>query len=215
MAREQDEVLLRITARYVAEFQAGQQPRLSNYLARYPQYASAIADFVAYYHAFEVSVPAGMDTDTSLTDISREVLRRVQARIWQQPAQRVNLLPFANGRTLTLVELADSLNLSVDIVIQLEQRMIEPATIPYELYRRLAAALGQPVDIVQSYFREDDQARQETGSHAKPHLWVAEEQAYYPGVVKRQSFRQALKASRLIAAEQATDWQAILRHEKL
>lgn len=215
MAREQEEALLRITARYVAEVQAGQQPRLSDYLARYPQYASAIADFVAYYHAVEMYVPAGMDADTSLTDISREVLRRVQARVWQYPEQGVNLLPLANGRSFTLAELADRLNLSLDIMIQLEQRIIEPATIPYELYRRLAAALEQPVSAVQDYFQANDQSRQGAGSRAKPRLWVAEEQACYPGITQRPGFRQVLKASQLISAEQAADWEAILAREML
>lgn len=215
MAREQEEALLRITARYVAEEQAGQQPHLSDYLARYPQYASAIADFVAYYHAVEMYVPAGMDADDSLTSISRDVLRRVHARVLQQPAQHVNLLLLANGRTLTRAELADKLNLSLDIMIQLEQRMIEPATIPYELYKRLAMALRQPVSAIQDYFRVDDQSRQGVGNRAKLHLWVAEEQAYYPGTMQRQSFRQALETSLLISAEQAADWEATLAREIL
>ncbi|HZO72234.1 MAG TPA: hypothetical protein VFB60_08515 [Ktedonobacteraceae bacterium] len=215
MAREQEEALLRITARYVAEVQAGQQPHLSDYLARYPQYASAIADFVAYYHAVEMYVPAGMDAATSLSDISREVLRRFQARARLQPEQRGNLLPLANGRSFTLEELADRLNLSLDIMIQLEQRMIEPATIPYELCKRLAAALEQPVSVVQEYFQADDQSRQGVGSRAKPSLWVAEEQACYPGSTQRPGFRQVLKASLLISAEQAADWEAILAREML
>jgi hypothetical protein len=49
--------VLRITASYVAEVEAGLHPRLSDYLARYPQYADAIADFVAYYHAVEADLP--------------------------------------------------------------------------------------------------------------------------------------------------------------
>jgi hypothetical protein len=57
MDREQEEAVLRITASYVAELEAGLHPRLSDYLARYPQYAEAIADFVAYYHAVEAELP--------------------------------------------------------------------------------------------------------------------------------------------------------------
>jgi hypothetical protein len=57
MDREQEEAVLRITALYVAELEAGLHPRLSDYLARYPQYAGAIADFVAYYHAVEADLP--------------------------------------------------------------------------------------------------------------------------------------------------------------
>ncbi len=50
------EELLWITACYVAEVRAGLQPSLSTYVARYPQYAEEIADFVAYYHAIETEL---------------------------------------------------------------------------------------------------------------------------------------------------------------
>lgn len=216
MDRGQEEALLRITARYVAQVQAGQRPSLSAYLARYPQYASDIVDFVVYYHTVEASMPTRMGADTFLTPISLEVLRRFQmGGLLQQPTQRLNLLPFANERSFALVELADRLNVSLDIMIQLEQRMIEPATIPDELYKRLAAALEQPVEVVQDYFREDDQARQGAGNRAKPRLWVAEGQAHYPDTAQQQSFRQALEASSLISAEQTADWETILARESL
>ena len=44
MDREEEEIIQRLTARYVSEFRAGQHPRLSEYLSRYPQYANMIAD---------------------------------------------------------------------------------------------------------------------------------------------------------------------------
>ena len=58
MNKEQEMCLLNITAQYVDEVQAGRQPCLSDYLARYPYYADAIADFVAYYHAVEEVIPS-------------------------------------------------------------------------------------------------------------------------------------------------------------
>ena len=61
MDREQEEMMQRLTARYVSEFRAGQQPQLSEYLSRYPQYADTIADFVTYYHAIEVDIPQESD----------------------------------------------------------------------------------------------------------------------------------------------------------
>src|SRR2546421_13017191 len=57
MDREQEEAILRITAQYVDEVRAGQRPKVSDYLARYPQYAAEIADFVAYYHTVEPPPP--------------------------------------------------------------------------------------------------------------------------------------------------------------
>src|SRR5438105_9220163 len=57
MDREQEEALLRITAQYITELQAGCQPKLSEYIARYPHYAQELADFVTYYHAVELQTP--------------------------------------------------------------------------------------------------------------------------------------------------------------
>jgi hypothetical protein len=52
--REHDEIVLRVTAHYVEEVQAGHKPAISDYLARYPQYADAIAAFIAYYRTVEL-----------------------------------------------------------------------------------------------------------------------------------------------------------------
>ncbi|HEU5227664.1 MAG TPA: hypothetical protein VFU49_07615 [Ktedonobacteraceae bacterium] len=215
MAREREEDILRITARYVAEVQAGLQPRLSEYLARYPQYASAIVDFVAYYHAVEAHMPINTDGDAALSQISQQALERVQAQESSQAAEQVNIWLLPNGRSFVLSELAAELNLSLDMVILLRQGMIESATIPYELFRRLAIALGQPVSVVQGYFQEDQPGGQGTGMRAKPRLRIAEQQNHYPGNVQKQSFRQALQASLLISAEQSAIWEEILAREML
>jgi hypothetical protein len=59
MNREREDALLRITAQYTHEARAGQHPKLGDYLARYPHYADEIADFVAYFHAFEEDMAVG------------------------------------------------------------------------------------------------------------------------------------------------------------
>ncbi len=46
--------MLRVTAHYIEEVQAGHEPDISDYLARYPQYADAIAAFIAYYQTVEL-----------------------------------------------------------------------------------------------------------------------------------------------------------------
>src|SRR2546429_6128299 len=119
MSNEQELFLLGITAQYVAEVQAGRQPRLSDYLTRYPRYADAIADFVAYYHAVEEPMPT--------------------------------LFTTATGQRLLPSQLAAELDLSVDILLLLEQRAIAPATIPHMLYEQIAILLQQPSAMVQEY----------------------------------------------------------------
>src|SRR5574340_758423 len=82
MANEYDEAVLRITARYLEEARAGRQPRLSDYLARYPQHAEAITDFVAYYHALEACTPAPAPSEVfPLSERSQAALQRVLQRL--------------------------------------------------------------------------------------------------------------------------------------
>lgn len=50
----QDDIVLRVTAHYVEEVQAGHKPAISDYVSRYPQYADAIAAFIAYYQIVEL-----------------------------------------------------------------------------------------------------------------------------------------------------------------
>src|SRR5258708_24872083 len=75
------EEIMRITAGYVAEVQAGTHPHLSDYILRYPQYAAAIADFVAYFHAVEIDIVEDMPIATSLSAVSRFALDRVQQQL--------------------------------------------------------------------------------------------------------------------------------------
>jgi hypothetical protein len=79
-----DETIERITARYVAEYQAGRQPKLSDYIQHYPGYADAIAGFVSYYHLIEA--PSSPETAlhspaAELTDVSRNALSRLYQRL--------------------------------------------------------------------------------------------------------------------------------------
>ena len=53
MADQPQEDVWRITAQYVADYRSGKHPAVSDLIARYPQHAHEIADFVAYYHMLE------------------------------------------------------------------------------------------------------------------------------------------------------------------
>src|SRR5438477_12192897 len=96
MDREQEEVIQRITAQYVDEVRAGQRPKVSDYLARYPQYAGEIADFVAYYHTVEVDLPGETSITTPLTEDFRIAIRiaigSARKRVLQAEAQSTHKL---------------------------------------------------------------------------------------------------------------------------
>jgi len=222
MTREQEETVLRITARYVAEVQAGQQPRLSDYLERYPQYANAITDFVAYYHAVEAHMPVEDDVSVPLSVVSRAVLEKFQKEQPAQPTKPITTLLMTAGEPqLTLPQLAARLDLSVDIVSLLTYCMIDPSTIPSALCRRLAIVLQQPISVVQAYL-ELSSHNSAVSQSANQQQKVAEKRAAYPQYgaqetpdMQRQSFRQVVETSVELQAEQRARWYSILEQEHL
>jgi transcriptional regulator with XRE-family HTH domain len=212
MDREQEEDVLRVTAQYMAELQAGHQPRLSDYLVRYPQYADAISEFVTYYHAVEAGLteesPGESHTGTlpQLSDSSRMALERAWERI--EAAQTdlgTTLLMTINKRGLSLSQLATEVGLSEDIVAKLiaVRPLIEATTLPQELLRRLAHVLRQPLSTLQTYFGYSSQ------------LQAAETRAPYHTEAQTQSFREALEQSAQLSDEQKEYWREILMREGL
>lgn len=221
MNKEQ-EAVMRITARYVAEVQAGLRPRLDEYLARYPQYADEIVEFVAYYQAVEAHIPPIIDAPGPLSDNSRIALQHAQERLAQSkarsPEQISTLLITANKERLTPSQLATRLGLSVDIIKLLEQRKIDPSTLPREVGRRLAQELRRPTGVIEAYLNSTDQeASFKQKKH--PQLKVAEEQVQYPErvaeIARGFSFRQAVEASTQLSDEQKRIWLDILSDEGL
>jgi hypothetical protein len=219
MNSERQEAIFRITARYVAEMQAGQQPEISDYIARYPQYTEAIADFVAYYHGIEVGGP---DTTVSspLSHISQIALARALQQVPSEPpsVKAITTLLATEQRHFTLSALARKLDLSVDIVALLEQRAIDPSTLPFELYRRIANVLQQPIRSVQVYLSWSPHESQSDNKVRRP-MKVAEQHAPYhvPGdqYAEEQGFRQIVAESLWLSPEQRDTWEAILTLEDL
>ncbi len=215
--REQEEDVLRITARYVEEVRAGHQPRLSDYLARYPQYSDEIADFVTYYHAVEAGLPeesVGASLPGILPNLSADfriamdsAWNRIEPSVGTSPTNPITtLLITADKQRLSLPQLATKLGLSEDIVTKLEQHGIAASTIPREVVRRMAAVLQQPLNAIQAYF---GLANQPQVAEA-PALYHVEE---HPE--QTQSFREALEQSEQLSSEQKAVWYEILGQEKL
>jgi len=216
MDREQEEAVLRITAQYVEEARAGHQPKLSDYLARYPQFAAEIADFVAYYHTVEVDLPGETSIISPLagsfhiaTDPAWRSLLRPGATSTYKLA---TLLVTVNQQRLTLSQLADKVGLSVDVVAKLEQHKIAASSIPKEMYKRLAETLQQPVRAIEAYFESFN----ERSSYRQQ---VAEAQVAYQvneqPAIPVQSFREALEESVQLSGEQKHVWFDVLSHEGL
>src|SRR5215831_10291006 len=123
MEQAREEEIMRITAQFVAEQEAGLHPRLEDYARRYPQYVDEITDFVTYYYAMEVGLPTDTTSVPSLSAGSRAALNLAWERVnTPLPAESVTLEMLAQRQRYSFVRLATLLDLSVDIVEQLAGR---------------------------------------------------------------------------------------------
>lgn len=205
MGKAREEEIMHITAQFVAEQEAGQRPRLEDYVRRYPQYVDEIADFVTYYYAAETGLPTNTTSVPSLSAGSQAALSLAWERVMTPlPEDALTLAALARQQSYSLARLAVSLELSSDIVEQLARRQIDPATLPHELLLRLSRVLSQSLGVV----------RQALGLPELPSTpFLAEARAaYHTGLA---SFQEALANSTRLSAAQRERWQAILKHEGL
>lgn len=215
MDREQEEVVQRITARYIAELRAGHQPRLSDYLSRYPHYADAITDFVAYYHAAEVDIPEETDSIPPLSQASRAALDDAWKRVVHSESgantSLVALRVMAENQGKSFPQLALEIGLSIDILEKMDRHIIDTATIPKEACKRLAKALQQPLIVVETYLGLAGRKQLKLGLAEEPATYSMEVQSR----VQAQSFREAVEQSMRLPNEQKDTWRAILAEEEL
>jgi hypothetical protein len=225
MSREEEEAVLRITAHYVAELREGRQPRLSDYLLRYPQYADAITDFVTYYHALEVDVP--VEAPVASKEASRasmlpplsESSRVAMDRAWNRLSQAggvdsnssMTLQLAANKRQKSLPQLAAEVGVSVDIMEKLAQSMIDVATIPKGVLKRLAQALVEPLDVISGILAVSANKRMVHGVAESAGDYSVGEQSH----IQTQSFREAVERSPNLSNGQKDVWRGILDAEGL
>lgn len=207
MDREREEVVQRITARYVEEVRSGHQPDIGDYLARYPQFADEIANYIAYYHAFEEDLPGETRGVPVLSEQSQEAINTAWGRIVQSQAHSTDkiasLLERARELRLDISQLADKLGVSVDIAMKLERHAIDASTIPRRLVKLLAEVLQQPSQVIQAFFA------------ITTHQQLAEAQTLYNVDGQVQSFRDAIEESIQLTEECRRNWIEQLDREQL
>jgi Sigma-70, region 4 len=217
MDNEHEEMIERLTARYVADNRAGYQPQLSEYLSRYPQYADMLIDFVTYYHAVEIDLPLEGEIIAQLSQTSRaafdEAMEKVECAGVELNGKPGALRLAADNAHQSLNQVSKEIGLDEDILYQLDQRRIHVATIPHELSRRLAKSLHQPVAALEMMLGLN---------RHEPHLQLVAEQPSDYHVEGQHgkhelacSFQEAIERSEHISAEQKGNWMAILLQEGL
>lgn len=209
MEQAHEEEIMRITAQFVSEEEAGLRPRLEDYARMYPQYVDEITDFVTYYYAMEVGLPTDTTSVPSLSAGSRAALNLAWERVnTPLPTEAVTLEMLARRQRYSLTRLAALLDLSTDIVELLAAGQLDPPSIPREILQRLTSVLGQSMSVV----------RQVLGLPEVPSTpIIAEARATYvvAPLDEKLSFRAALTASEHLTLAQKKRWLAQLDHEGL
>jgi len=217
MDNEHDEMIRRLTARYVLDYRAGRQPQLSQYLSRYPQYADMLVDFVTYYHAMELDLPLESEIIPPLSQTSRAAynaaMEKVECPGFELSYNPGSLCMVADNAHESLGQVSLEVGLGQDILYELDQHRIDVTTIPRELSRRLAKALHQPDAAIEIMLGLDRQ---------EPRLRLVAEQpsdyrveAQHAKYVRACSFREAIERSECMSDEQKEDWKAVLLQEGL
>ena len=217
MDREQEEVIQRLTARYVSEYRSGQYPQLSEYLSRYPQYADVIADFVTYYHAIEVDVSRESEIIPPLSLASRAAFDEAWKNVVFSDSEFNNTLNSlqmaANSVNKSFLQVALEIDLSQDVLKQLDRHSIDAATIPQELCQRLAKVLYRPLVAIEMYLGLMQQKQLTQRVAENPPNYYFEDQPVL-GVHVR-SFEEAVEQSKHMSDEQKGVWHTILVREGL
>ncbi len=187
----------RITAQYEEEYRAGNAPQLSEYLRQYPDMADELMEFAVYFHTIAAELPEpDEDLPIPLSPASNLALARIRA---QPHTKRVAALEgliepgLAAGYPPT--QLADVLEISLDVLAKLEERAIAVASIPEEFIQRVAETLSVAYDAVFE------------------HLGGEQPQMAYavPPPQPQESFLSAILASPLLSEGRKQAWEKRMR----
>jgi transcriptional regulator with XRE-family HTH domain len=151
----------RLCARYVEEVKSGRKPNLEDYLTRYPDYALELADFIVTYHLTLADMPE--PDETPVETLSPGFARALEAIRAQEaaaapapstasaPVEFVSLEDRSFDVGLDPEQLAARVGVSPSIIARLDARAIKVASIPRELFRRLAETLDVTVEAVMGF----------------------------------------------------------------
>lgn len=202
-----DEELLRITAEYAAAARAGQAPRISDYVRRYPQYARELIAYALTFSAVAADQPATDEHPAAaLSPAAQRALAYVREQRTAYDATAAEPIESLLKRGLAAgyppPRLFGELGVSADLGAKLEARVIAAASIPRTLVERLARVLQTSAEAVQTYLASTRPQAQ--GAQ----LYLAERAPEY----SQQSFLEAVEQSALSDDEKRA-WIEIARRD--
>jgi transcriptional regulator with XRE-family HTH domain len=194
----------RLCAAYVAEVKSGQMPNLDGYLARYPEYALELADFIVTYHLTLADLPE--PDETPVETLSPGFARALEAIHAREGVGAQAALTGLEDRSFDVGidpdQLAERVGVSPSFIARLDARAVAAASIPRELFRRLADALDVQVEAVMAFLGASGQA----GG-----AFFYADQAPTGG---QDDFLTAIEASDDLDPARKAEWRAISARER-
>ena len=184
-----------ITAEYADQVRAGHNPRIEDYVRRYPDYAAELLDFAVYFHAIGIHTElADGPPDATLSPAAQQA----QAHIRERAPLRGLVV---RGREVGYQppQLAAAVGLTLALLAKLEARAIAVATIPPTLVRRLADTLRVAPEAVAAFLGA-------TGPGAAGAFFYADT----PPAQQQEPFLDAVRGSEL-PLEHQREWAEIVR----
>jgi len=199
-----DETFLVVAEALAHALRSGHPTALSDYVARYPAYAAALAEYALYFRTTELALPLNESVipDPELSPVARRALQRV-SRARQTIA---GIQAEANRQGVELAALAARINLSAGVLTKLDSGLIDPTTVPTLLIERLARALDCACDAIRAVLFGPDTA----GPAAQLQGVLVARERPAGSAYGRESFAQAVQQSPLLAEADRAAWlQAI------
>ncbi len=162
-------------------------------LRDHPEAQPALIDFIAAYHATEISGPAS--EHEQLLPLTQHASRVALERVFEKQVVAANLSELRAKRGLTLANAARGLRLGIDVWKKFESGAIELASLSEKQLERLASFFQVSAEQFGTLLNNSQPSltlnRRQTGSAAR-----SEQQG-----PKKQSFAEAIKKSTMTKEE--------------
>jgi hypothetical protein len=207
LQRERQYEIDKITFRYATEFRSGRNPRIEDYVQRYPQYSEELIEYALYFYAIGYDREPLVEPDELKLSPAGE---KAMARIREQsagyaPVETVDaiegLVKQGNKIGLTPPQLAEAVGLTIALLSRIEVRTIDAASIPRALFQRLATTLRTSSEAIAAYLGVT-----QTGQAGG--FFYADQ----PPDQRQESFLDAVQASAL-SPERKREWADIVHEE--
>jgi len=198
--RERQYEIDRITFEYATEHRNGNNPRIEDYVRRYPQYASELLEYALYFHTvgFDRQTLVG-PAEPALSPAAEKAMARIRALSAQAaPVVVESLVQLGLRANYAPPQLAAAVGLNGALLQRLEAHAISAASIPGALIQRFADVLKTAPDAIRAYL----------GASPAGGFYMADQQPDQ----QQQTFLDAVETSAL-SPERKREWAEIVNAE--